>query len=42
MYGTTGSVKLENILDRTATSMTTMLTLGGNVFGSPAPPLNKS
>jgi hypothetical protein len=35
-------VKLENKLDRAAGTMTTTLTLGGNVFGSPAPPLTKS
>jgi hypothetical protein len=37
-FGTAGSVKLENKLDRAASTMTTTLTLGGNVFGSPAPP----
>ena len=35
-YGTSGSIKLENKLDRTAGTMTSTLTLGGNVFGSPA------
>ena len=37
-FGTTGPVKLENHLDRAAGTMTTTMTLGGNVFGSPAPP----
>lgn len=37
-FGTSGPAKFENHLDRSAGTMATTLTLGGNVFGSPAPP----
>lgn len=36
-FGSSGSVKIENHLDRAAGTMTSTLTLGGSVFGSPAP-----
>ncbi len=37
-FGSTGPIKFEVKLDRTARTVTTTLTLGGNVFGAPAPP----